>query len=64
MPTLRIHDLRHRAASLMLAGGVPMRAVMETLGHSSIALTADTYSHVMDEVRRDVAARMDRVLGV
>jgi integrase len=64
LPTVRLHDLRHSAASLMLAGGVPMRAVMETLGHSSIALTADTYSHVLDEVRRDVASRMDGVLGV
>jgi integrase len=63
LPAVRPHDLRHSAASLMLAGGVPMRAVMETLGHSSIALTADTYSHVMDEVRRDVATRMDGVLG-
>jgi integrase len=60
---VRLHDLRHSAASLMLVGGVPMRAVMETLGHSSIALTADTYSHVLDEVRRDVATRMDGVLG-
>lgn len=60
---VRLHDLRHSAASLMLSGGVPMRAVMETLGHSSIALTADTYSHVLDEVRRDVATRMDGVLG-
>jgi integrase len=63
MPTVRLHDLRHSAASLMLAGGVPMRAVMETLGHASMTLTSDTYSHVMDEVRRDVATRMDRVLG-
>jgi integrase len=63
MPTVRLHDLRHSAASLMLAGGVPMRAVMETLGHASMTLTSDTYSRVMDEVRRDVATRMGRVLG-
>ena len=60
--TVRLHDLRHSAASLMLSGGVPMRAVMDTLGHASITLTADTYSHVLDEVRRDVATRMDGVL--
>jgi integrase len=60
---VRLHDLRHSAASLLLVGGVPMRAEMETLGHSSIALKADTYSHVLDEVRRDVATRMDGVLG-
>lgn len=59
---VRLHDLRHSAASLLLAGGVPMRAVMDTLGPSSITLTADSYSHVLDEVRREVATRMDGVL--
>lgn len=43
---VRLHDLRHTAATLLLAGGVPMRVVAEMLGHSTTALTADTYSHV------------------
>src|SRR6266545_6727274 len=42
----RFHDLRHSCASLLLAQGVHPRVVMETLGHSQIALTMNTYSHV------------------
>jgi integrase len=41
-----LHDLRHTCASLLLAEGVPARVVMETLGHSAIAVTMNTYSHV------------------
>jgi hypothetical protein len=44
---MRIHDLRHTCASLLLAQGVHPRVVMETLGHSHISITMDTYSHVM-----------------
>ena len=46
LPKIRIHDLRHTCASLLLAQGVNPRVVMETLGHSQISLTLDTYSHV------------------
>ena len=53
----RFHDLRHSAASLMLAQDVPMRVVMELLGHSSIALTANTYSHVMPSLVRGLPPR-------
>jgi integrase len=44
---VRLHDLRHTAASLMLAQGVSARVVMEILGHSQISVTMNTYSHVM-----------------
>lgn len=50
LPPIRFHDLRHGAASLMLAAGVPMKVVSETLGHSSLGITADTYSSVFSEV--------------
>ncbi|MFI6842844.1 tyrosine-type recombinase/integrase [Nonomuraea africana] len=40
---MRLHDLRHGAASLMLAAGVEIKVVQETLGHTSSAFTADTY---------------------
>lgn len=63
LPDVRFHDLRHSAASLLLAQGVPMRAVMELLGHSSISTTADIYSHVMPAMMRDVAEKMDAVLA-
>jgi integrase len=46
-PSMRVHDLRHTCASLLPAQGVHPRVVMETLGHSQISLTLDTYTHVM-----------------
>jgi len=48
---MRIHDLRHTCASLLLAQGVHPRVVMETLGHSQVSLTLDTYSHVGTQPR-------------
>lgn len=59
---VRLHDLRHTAASLMLAGGVPLKVVSEALGHSSLAITADVYSHVTPDLRREAADAMDRAL--
>jgi integrase len=59
---VRLHDLRHTAATLMLAAGVPLKVVSETLGHSSIAITADVYSHVTPDLRREAADAMDRAL--
>ena len=58
----RFHDLRHTCASLLLAQNVHPRVVMETLGHSQISLTMDTYSHVLPAVQRDAAERIDEVL--
>ena len=42
---------------------LPARVVMETLGHSEISLTLNTYSHVMPSVGREAAERMDQLLG-
>jgi integrase len=47
---IRLHDLRHGQASLMLAAGVPIATVSKRLGHSSISITADTYSHLLEGV--------------
>lgn len=63
LPRLRFHDLRHGCASLLLAQGVHPRVVMETLGHSQIALTMNTYSHVIPALQREAADRMEDVLG-
>jgi integrase len=60
---IRFHDLRHSCASLLLAQGVPARVVMEVLGHSTITLTMNTYSHVMPSLLDDAAAAMDRALA-
>lgn len=63
LPKLRFHDLRHTCATLLLAQGTDARTIMETLGHSQITLTMNTYSHVMPSLKRDAADRMDAVFG-
>jgi len=60
---VRLHDLRHTNATLLLGAGVPLKIVSETLGHSSIAVTADVYAHVTPELRREAASALDRVLS-
>jgi integrase len=60
---MRIHDLRHTCATLLLAQGVHPKLVQETLGHSQISLTLDTYSHVIPAMREEVAKKMDALLA-
>jgi integrase len=62
VPVIRFHDLRHTSASLALAGGVPMRVVSDRLGHSTIAITSDLYTKVYDDVARDAAERIAKML--
>lgn len=54
---VRLHDLRHGQASLMLAAGIDMAIVSKRLGHSTITITSDTYSHLLGGVGRDAADR-------
>ena len=63
LPALRIHDLRHTTATLLLTQEVHPRVVMETLGHSQISLTLDTYSHVLPGLQAEAAHRMQEALG-
>jgi integrase len=58
---IRFHDLRHTCASLLLAQGVSPRVVMETLGHSAVAVTMNTYGHVMPLAQREAADRMNEL---
>lgn len=62
LPPIRLHDLRHGAASLMLAAGVSMKTVQETLGHSSLVLTANTYTSVYPEVATAAAEAAVRIV--
>jgi len=62
LPQRRFHDLRHSCATLLLVQGVSPRVVMELLGHSQISLTMNTYTHVVPELRRQAADRMDDLL--
>ena len=61
--TVRFHDLRHAAATMLLQAGVHPKVVSERLGHSTITLTLDTYSHVVPGMDADAAERLARVLG-
>jgi integrase len=63
LPTCRFHDLRHAAATFLLAQGMTLEDVKNLLGHSSITLTSNTYGHVLELRQRQVAAAMDAVLG-
>jgi integrase len=58
----RFHDLRHTCATLLLAQGVALRVVMETLGHSQMSTTADIYAHVLPVLMADAADKMNAVL--
>lgn len=62
LPPIRFHDLRHTAASLMLANGVSLADVAAILGHSSPAITAKLYLHSFDDGRRSAVATMGRLL--
>lgn len=55
LPPIRLHDLRHGAATLSLAAGVDMKVVSETLGHARSSFTADTYTSVVPEVAQEAA---------
>jgi integrase len=63
LPHSRFHDLRHAAATFLLAQGFTLEDVKNMLGHSSIVLTSNTYGHVLEQRQRAVARGMDAVLG-
>jgi integrase len=62
LPLIRFHDLRHTAATLALSANANPKIVSEMLGHSSVAFTLDTYSHVLPTMQDDAAAVLERVL--
>src|SRR5205814_7809681 len=59
LPRMRFHDLRHSAATILLVAGVHPKAVQERLGHSSIAMTLDVYSHVLPSMQQAAAGKRD-----
>ena len=62
LPRIHLHDLCHSAASMALVAGVPMKVVSENLGHSTLAVTANVYSHVTTELAKDSAERVAAAL--
>ena len=61
--SIRFHDLRHTHATLLLSNGVHPKIVQERLGHGSIAVTIDTYSHVIPGLQEMAAQRIENIIG-
>lgn len=64
LPLIRFHDLRHTAATLLLLQGIHPKVVSEMLGHATVSMTLDTYSHVLPDMQKDATAALDRLLVV
>lgn len=60
---IRLHDLRHTHATLLLKAGVPLKIVSERLGHSSPAFTMAVYQHVLPGMQRDAADTFARLMA-
>ena len=63
LPSIRFHDLRHACATLLFSEGVPIKVVQEVLGHSSVSVTMDVYSHVLPDMQERAAAAIDDLLS-
>jgi len=64
LPRLRFHDLQRTAATLMLRAGVHPKVISERLGHATVSITLDTYSHVLPDLQSQAAAGLERLLAV
>jgi integrase len=62
LPRIRLHDVRHSYASAELAASVPAKVVSERLGHANIAITMDTYSHVLPGLDEQAAGQVARLI--
>lgn len=63
VPRIKVHALRHTAATLLLRAGVPIKIVSERLGHASVAITMDLYSHVLPDMQDAAAEAMSAILA-
>lgn len=63
LPHLNFHCLRHTHASLLLQAGVDVKVVSERLGHSSVRITYDIYSHLMPGMQREAGNRLEDLLN-
>jgi integrase len=62
LPRIRFHDLRHTHATQLLSNGVHPKMAEERLGHSSVGITLDLYSHVLPGMQEDAAAKVDAAI--
>ena len=63
LPPMRFHNLRHAAASLLMAEGVGIKVISEMLGHADITVTLKVYAHLMPSAQEQAAGAMDRLFG-
>jgi integrase len=62
LPRIRLHDVRHSYATASLVAGIPTKVVSERLGHASIAITLDTYSHVLPNMQEEAAEEVAQLI--
>ncbi len=62
LPKIRLHDLRHSYATAALAAGIPAKVVSERLGHASVMITLDTYSHILPSMQEDAANSVAKLI--
>lgn len=63
VPMIRVHDLRHTHATILLGAGVPVKVVSERLGHATVTITLEIYAHVMPGMQSEAAARFAALVG-
>ena len=63
LPLIRFHDTRHTAATLLLLQGIHPKVVSEMMGHATVSITLDLYSHVLPEMQQEATAAMERLLS-
>jgi len=63
LPQIRLYDLRHSCATLLLVADENPKVVSERLGHSTLVLTLDTYSHVLPTMQQSATARLEKQRG-
>jgi integrase len=64
LPRLRLHDLRHSAATILMAMKVPIKVIQELLGHSSVMITLNVYGHVLPSMQDEAVDNMERLFGM
>jgi Site-specific recombinase XerD len=62
IPKIRFHDLRHTHATLLLKAGANIKAVSERLGHTSVAMTLNSYSHLLPDMQKDAVVKLNNLL--
>lgn len=62
VPEIRLYDLRHTTATLLLSAGENPKVVSERLGHASIVLTLDTYSHDLPTMQKEATSKIEKMM--